>query len=128
MRTRLLLIALPFALFGGCGDTQEAYSKARNSFTQQGVASYYARSLHGEETASVETFNQNQLVAAHKTLPYGTRVNVTNLDNGRQVTVRIVDRGPFTRGRIIDLSRVAAARLDLLEDGIARVKIEKLDR
>jgi rare lipoprotein A len=127
MRTRLLLVALFLGLFGGCGDTQDAYSKTNGRFTQQGMASYYARSFHGEETASGETFNQNELVAAHKTLPFGTRVKVTNLDNGKQVTVRIVDRGPFEQGRIIDLSRVAAARLDLLEDGVVSVKIEKVD-
>jgi rare lipoprotein A len=127
MRTRLLLVALFLGLFGGCGDHQDAYSKTKGRFTQQGVASYYARSFHGEETASGETFNQNELVAAHKTLPFGTRVKVTNLDNGKQVTVRIVDRGPFEQGRIIDLSRVAAARLDLLEDGVVSVKIEKVD-
>lgn len=124
---RLLLVPLFLGLFGGCGDNKDAHSKAGTSFTQQGKASYYARGFHGEETASGETFDQNELVAAHKTLPFGTRVKVTNLDNGKQVTVRIVDRGPFEPGRIIDLSRVAAARLDLLEDGIVDVKIEEVN-
>lgn len=127
MRTRRLLVPLFFGLMAGCGERQDADSNVPSTFTQEGKASYYARSFHGEETASGETFNQNERVAAHKTLPFGTRVKVTNLDNGKQVTVRIVDRGPFKPGRIIDLSRVAAADLDLLEDGVVRVKIETVD-
>jgi rare lipoprotein A len=127
MRTRLLFVPFVLALIGGCAEKQDEVSKAKSTFTQQGEASYYARSFHGEQTASGETFNQNELVAAHKTLPFGTRVKVTNLDNGKQVTVRIVDRGPFKPGRIIDLSRVAAGRIDLIEDGVVNVKIEKVD-
>ena len=126
MRTRLLLAPILFTLISGCADDQDTSSNAKSTFTQHGKASYYARSFHGEQTASGETFNQNELVAAHKTLPFGTRVKVINLDNGKQVTVRIVDRGPFKPGRIIDLSRVAASRIDLLEDGVTRVKIEKV--
>lgn len=126
MRNRLLIAPMLLALVSGCMDSPEA-DATESSLTQQGKASYYARSLHGEETASGETFNQNELVAAHKTLPFDTRVQVTNLDNGKQVTVRINDRGPYKPGRIIDLSRVAANRIDLLEDGVAPVKIETLD-
>lgn len=127
MRIRQLLAPLLFALINGCTEDRDADSKPESAFSQHGKASYYARSFHGEQTASGETFNQNKLVAAHKTLPFGTRVRVTNLDNGKQVTVRIVDRGPFKPGRIIDLSRVAAGRIELLEDGITNVKIEKVD-
>ncbi|HCJ28294.1 MAG TPA: septal ring lytic transglycosylase RlpA family lipoprotein [Pseudomonas sp.] len=127
MRTRLVVVPLLVGLMGGCGEKQGADPKAKSTFSQEGQASYYARSFHGEKTASGEIFNQNELVAAHKTLRFGTRVKVTNLDNGKQVTVRIVDRGPFEPGRIIDLSRVAAGKLDLLEDGIVRVKIEKVE-
>lgn len=126
MQNRLLIVPILLVLISGCAESPEAEAN-ENKATQQGKASYYARSFHGEQTASGEIFNQNELVAAHKTLPFDTRVQVTNLENGKTVTVRINDRGPFKPGRIIDLSRVAANRIDLLEDGIAPVKIETLD-
>lgn len=127
MRTRPLLVPLLLALIGGCAEDQDSERKVESTFTQQGKASYYARSFHGEQTASGKIFNQNDMVAAHQTLPFGTRVKVTNLENDKQITVRIVDRGPFKPGRIIDLSRVAAGKLDLLEDGVVDVEIETLD-
>lgn len=126
MQARLLLLTMALLLTLGCAE-QETEAADQSTFTQQGKASYYARSFHGEETANGETFNQNALVAAHKTLPFGTEVQVTNLDNGKQVTVRINDRGPFKPGRIIDLSRVAAAKIDLLDDGLAPVEIETVE-
>ncbi len=126
MHCRLLFIPIMLTASLGCAD-QENETADQNTFTQQGKASYYARSFHGEETANGETFNQNALVAAHKTLPFGTQVQVTNLDNGKQVTVRINDRGPFKPGRIIDLSRLAAREIDLLEEGLAPVEIETID-
>ena len=99
--------------------------------TAFGLASYYARSLHGRETASGEAFDRNEMVAAHPHYPFGTRVRVTNPDNGRTVEVRINDRGPTTPNReegvIIDLSPAAAARLGIIEDGRARVKVEVLE-
>jgi len=79
-----------------------------------GVASYYGRRFHGRLTANGERFNMNAMTAAHKTLPFGTKVRVTNTRNGRSVTVRINDRGPFIRGRTIDLSRGAAQELSLI--------------
>ncbi|MEL7560274.1 septal ring lytic transglycosylase RlpA family protein [Stutzerimonas chloritidismutans] len=126
MQTRMLTVPILLALAAGCTESPEA-DATESTVVQKGKASYYARSFQGKETASGETFNQNELVAAHKTLPFDTRVEVTNLENGKQVTVRINDRGPFKPGRIIDLSRVAANRIDLLEDGIAPVRIETLD-
>ena len=126
MQTRMLTAPILLALAAGCSESPEA-DATESTVVQKGKASYYARSFQGKETASGETFNQNELVAAHKTLPFDTRVEVTNLENGKQVTVRINDRGPFNPGRIIDLSRVAANRIDLLEDGIAPVRIETLD-
>jgi|TARA_R100000541_G_scaffold340_36_gene2943 rare lipoprotein A len=122
----MLTAPILLALAAGCSESPEA-DATESTVVQKGKASYYARSFQGKETASGETFNQNELVAAHKTLPFDTRVEVTNLENGKQVTVRINDRGPFKPGRIIDLSRVAANRIDLLEDGIAPVRIETLD-
>jgi len=129
--TTLLLLALLALLVSGCADRQPAQpAKApkatQEHFSQSGKASYYARMHHGQRTANGETHDQNALVAAHRSLPFGTRVRVTNEHNGKQVVVRINDRGPFRRGRIIDLSRAAAAQLDMLKTGVIRVRIETL--
>jgi rare lipoprotein A len=90
----------------------------------QGVASWYGGKFHGRLTSNGEIFDTNELTAAHKTLPFGTMVKVTNLDNGRWIVVRINDRGPFVEGRIIDLSRAAADALCMLSSGVARVTLE----
>jgi rare lipoprotein A len=92
--------------------------------TEKGKASFYADSFQGRQTANGEIFKQNKKTAAHKTLPFGTKVKVTNLKNGKTVTVRINDRGPFVAGRIIDLSKRAAKKIDMKNDGIAEVKIK----
>jgi rare lipoprotein A len=92
--------------------------------TEKGKASFYADSFQGKQTANGEVFKQNKKTAAHKTLPFGTKVKVTNLKNGKTVTVRINDRGPFVAGRIIDLSKGAAQKIDMKNDGIADVKIK----
>jgi rare lipoprotein A len=94
--------------------------------TETGLASWYGARHHGKRTASGEVFNQNQFTAAHPTLPWGTRVKVINLDNGKSVDVRINDRGPFKQGRIIDVSRAAARALGIVQRGIATVRIEWL--
>ena len=94
--------------------------------TETGLASWYGGKHHGKRTASGEVFNQNHLTAAHPTLPWGTRVKVINLDNGKAVDVRINDRGPYKRGRIIDISRAAARALDMVKRGITTVRIEWL--
>lgn len=93
---------------------------------QSGVASYYAAKFHGRRTASGEIFNKNALTAAHKTLPFGTKVKVTCLKNGQSVVVRINDRGPHVRGRVIDLTYAAAKKINLVKYGTARVKLEVL--
>jgi rare lipoprotein A len=98
--------------------------KVVNSF--QGHASWYGPGFHGRLTANGERFNQNALTAAHKTLPFGTKVRVTNLNNGRSVVVRINDRGPFIRGRLIDLSKGSAQQIGLVASGVANVKLEIL--
>jgi rare lipoprotein A len=91
-----------------------------------GVASYYHDSLHGNQTASGKRYNKNALSAAHKSLPFGTRVRVTELNSGRSVVLEVNDRGPFVKGRIIDLSRRAAKELGIINKGIAKVKVEVL--
>ncbi|MDX6765187.1 MAG: septal ring lytic transglycosylase RlpA family protein [Candidatus Methylacidiphilales bacterium] len=89
-------------------------------------ASWYGGRAHGGPTASGEKFNQYALTAAHKTLPFHSRVRVTNLANGKSVIVRINDRGPFIRGREIDISYAAAKKIGMLNQGVTRVKIEML--
>jgi rare lipoprotein A len=97
-------------------------------FRQTGKASFYADAFEGKKTASGEEYYHEKLTAAHKKLPMGTIVKVTNLENEQTVAVRINDRGPHKPGRIIDLSRSAARRLDMLSRGTARVKIEVIKR
>ena len=91
---------------------------------QVGIASYYGRAHDGRRTASGEVFDMNGMTAAHRTLPFGTRVRVTNLANGREAVVRINDRGPFRKGRIIDVSYAAARRLGIVGPGVAKVRVE----
>lgn len=93
-------------------------------FTQKGKASWYGKKFHGRKTSNQEIFDMYKLTAAHKTLPLPSYVEVTNLDNGRKVVVRVNDRGPFIGDRIIDLSYGAAKVLDFVNQGIANVKIE----
>ncbi|MBE9012411.1 septal ring lytic transglycosylase RlpA family protein [Pseudanabaenaceae cyanobacterium LEGE 13415] len=96
-------------------------------FRVTGMASWYGPGFHGNMSASGERFDQNALTAAHRTLPFGTIVQVTNLDNGRAVSVRINDRGPFSGGRVIDLSAGAARVLGLMDSGVAPVRLEIRD-
>jgi rare lipoprotein A len=91
------------------------------------LASYYADALHGRRTASGERYDVGELTAAHRTLPFGSRVRVTNRTNGRSVTVRVNDRGPFVANRVIDLSRAAARKLDMVRAGVVGVELELLD-
>lgn len=93
-------------------------------YVERGEASYYGRGFHGKETASGETFNQNDLTAAHRKLPLGTEAKVTNLENGKSVKVEVNDRGPYAKGRVIDLSKGAAKKLGIDDEGTAKVKIE----
>ncbi|WP_353839164.1 septal ring lytic transglycosylase RlpA family protein [Moorena sp. SIO4E2] len=101
-------------------------SRRRVRWSVRGIASWYGSAFHGRRTASGERFNQYTLTAAHRTLRFGTRVKVTNLRNGRSVIVRINDRGPYARGRIIDLSRGAARIIGLVRSGTGPVHIEIL--
>jgi len=100
--------------------------KTHEGFVQQGVASWYGRDFHGKKTSNGEVYNMNAMTAAHKTLPLGVYVRVRNIDNGREAVVRVNDRGPFVKGRIIDLSFAAAKKLGVDAVGTAPVRIEAL--
>ncbi len=95
-------------------------------WTQSGRVSWYGPGFQGRRTASGEVFNTHAFTMAHRSLPLGSRVRVTNLDNGRSVVLRVNDRGPYVRGRIADLSRAAAAKLGFAKDGLAQARIELL--
>jgi rare lipoprotein A len=101
-------------------------STAAQGQASDGLASWYGPGFAGRRTANGEVFDPSQLTAAHKTLPFGTQVKVTNLNNGSSVVVRINDRGPFKPGRVIDLSRAAAERIGMVGSGIAPVRLELL--
>jgi rare lipoprotein A len=113
-------------------ETQEAPppstlpTPAPSTTIETGLASWYGAKHQGKRTASGEIFDQKKFTAAHRTLPWGSIVKVTNLDNGKSVEVRINDRGPFTKGRIIDLSRAAARAVGMLESGVSPVRMELL--
>ncbi|PIY07534.1 MAG: septal ring lytic transglycosylase RlpA family lipoprotein [Flexibacter sp. CG_4_10_14_3_um_filter_32_15] len=111
------------SLFGNKQDTSNNSAKA-GEHSETGIASYYGDKYEGRPTASGEKLKQKLLTAAHRTLPFGTRVTVTNLKNGKKIRVRINDRGPFKAGRIIDVTRKGAEMLDFVRDGLTEVKIE----
>jgi len=98
----------------------------RSAIFAEGMASYYGAELAGNRTANGERFNPNALTAAHRNLPMNTRLRVTNKANGKSVIVRINDRGPFAKGRIIDVSRAAAEKISMIRSGTARVALEKI--
>ena len=114
-RTKLLLIAL-FTLCNIFTLTIQAQS--------DGKASYYSNGLHGRRMSNGERYDRNAFTCAHRTLPFGTRLKITNPRNGKSVIVRVTDRGPFVRGRVVDLSYAAARELGTLASGVAYVKVE----
>jgi rare lipoprotein A len=93
------------------------------AYDELGRASWYGEKYHGRTTASGDVFDMEQMTAAHRVLPFGTPIKVTNLDNGRSVTLVVNDRGPFVRGRVVDVSRRAATDLGFLHAGLARVRV-----
>jgi rare lipoprotein A len=120
---RLIFIGLGLMLFSGCRVRQQYFPEGN---VQTGEASWYGAEFHGQPTSSREIYDMNDLTAAHNTLPLGTFVMVTNLSNGKSIVVRINDRGPFVKGRVIDLSYAAAKALDMVGPGTAPVRIEAL--
>jgi len=141
----IAILALTAAVFYGCGTTEtvapakpsssnayEVYGRvyhpidSANGFHQKGVASWYGKQFHEKKTANGEIYNMYAMTAAHKTLPFGTMVEVVNVENKKSTIVRINDRGPFCQGRIIDLSHSAAKKIDMIKNGTAAVGITAL--
>ncbi|RAW08702.1 septal ring lytic transglycosylase RlpA family lipoprotein [Halomonas elongata] len=117
------VLAMALVLLSGCASDGIASESAGLTPIQKGVASYYSDRFQGRTTASGVPFDQKALTAAHKSLPFGTKVLVTRRDNGRQVEVMINDRGPYVDGRVIDLSKSAARELGMLGRGVAPVEL-----
>lgn len=116
--------ALLMALMAGCSSTP---TSSASGHSDTGQASYYGNEFHGRKTANGERFDQGKLTAAHRSLPFGTRVKVTNTQNGKTVVVRVNDRGPFVKGRIIDLSSSAFKNIASLNAGVVPVRIQVID-
>ena len=106
------------------GGAQVRGDSTRDGYTESGKASYYAEKFQGRKTASGEPYDRAKKTAAHRTLPFGTKIRVTNTENGRSVIVRINDRGPFVKGRKVDLSGSAFGGIASFEAGVIEVKIE----
>lgn len=140
-RSTLILCGLVLSILTGCSSTARFTSEKKPTRKPEaatpvpakkeeavltGVASYYGAKFHGRKTANGETFDMYGLSAAHRLLPFGTRLKVTNLANGKSVVVKVNDRGPFVDDRILDLSYGAARELDMLGTGLATIQIEIL--
>jgi rare lipoprotein A len=127
------LIFASLSLFTGCARKTSAHvpspvKPARIGATETGIASWYGPEYNGRHSANGEVFDMQKLTAAHRTLPFDTWVEVTNLANQKRVDVRITDRGPFIHGRIIDLSLEAARELDMVTAGIIKVRIKVIQK
>ncbi|MFT5618999.1 MAG: rare lipoprotein A [Arenicella sp.] len=118
MSRKIFAILIPFLILSASGFAQKVGDKAR------GKASYYHSKFNGKKTASGEIYSASKMTCAHRTLPYGTMLKVTNRKNQKAVIVKVNDRGPFAKGRIVDLSFKAASKIDMIRDGIADVEIE----
>ena len=128
-KSKVNALLLPLIIIFSLSSCDELFAPTEEdtkngAYTEEGIASYYADRYKGRPTANGDIFRQDLLTAAHKTLPFGTMVTVTNLKNGKKIRVRINDRGPFVTGRIIDLTSRGARELDFIRDGIVNVKIE----
>lgn len=119
----MLLLACGFAV-SACTVLPKGRADLDVSMKERGIASWYGEDFHGWMTANGETYDMEALTAAHRTLPLGTAILVTNVENGKQVRVRINDRGPYLYGRVLDLSLAGARALDMVDSGVAAVQIE----
>jgi len=124
---RLALVAVSLLLAACGGATPPPMTSVSENWSEQGIASWYGPGFDGKRTASGEVYDMEEMTAAHKRLPFGTRVQVHNLDNGLRTDVRINDRGPFVDDRIIDLSMAAARDIEMLGPGTARVRISVIE-
>ncbi len=128
MKKQRLLICLslliPAAFAGACSNLPKGVPELEVGIKERGIASWYGERFNGETTASGEAYDMQAMTGAHRTLPFGTVVKVTNVKNGRQVRIRINDRGPYANGRVLDLSLAAAAALDVASTGTAPVLLE----
>jgi rare lipoprotein A len=127
-RLASLIVAVAFAaaLLAVPAPDTNVPSQVREApvWTQDGRVSWYGPGFHGRQTANGEIFDTNDMTMAHRSLAFGSKVRVTNLDNGRSIVVRVNDRGPYVGGRIADLSHAAASRLGFVEDGVVHARIE----
>src|SRR2546428_10682069 len=127
LRAVAILACLVPAALAGCGSSAQSAHRA-DTDAKVGYASFYAHRFHGRATAYGETYDEKALTAAHPSLPLGTRIRVTNLANGRSVVLRINDRGPWAKNRLIDVSYAAAQELRFVREGLARVRIAGVAR
>ncbi len=129
MRSKLHVLVLAVFLLAGCAtvappDTEPSPAAACD-IVENGKASFYADKFNGRRTANGERFSNQAMTAAHRTLPFGTKIMVENPSNGRSVVVRINDRGPFIKGRVIDLSKAAAREIGIIGAGVAPVQLKR---
>ncbi len=131
MRTLLWMVFCSSIFMVGCGKKSApktaSMPRVKIGYEQRGVASWYGNPYHGRATASGEIYDMEKFTAAHQRLPFGVTTRVENLTNGKSVDVKINDRGPFVKGRVIDLSRAAARKIDLLGPGIVKVRLKVID-
>jgi rare lipoprotein A len=125
---RIVVIFIALSITWGCAVHRREAIPPRIKRVEVGWASWYGKDFHGRRTASGAVYDMYQLTAAHQTLPLGTAVMVTHLNSGKSVMVTVNDRGPFVKGRIIDLSYAAAQALGMVEEGVARVRVEVFDK
>lgn len=123
MRLTVHLIACLSGLVFFLGSCSPKLYPTAGAVSEKGKASYYGDRFNGRSTASGETYSHGKLTAAHRTIPFGTMIHIKNLNNGKVVQVRINDRGPSTPGRIVDVSKSAARKLDMISDGVVPVEI-----